>query len=420
MPTENRAVVDAGSNLLVRRVLDDQWGRALDTAIHVDDEMLLHGYDLYGGSRDQALTRYFLSGLNVISALNQIAAWRWGNLGNAGRILDFASGFGRVTRFLVELTGRERVTVSDLYPKAMEFQRERFGVEAFVSTTQPEALPLSGPFDLINVTSLFTHLPGPRFEAWLRRLLDLLSPGGVLCFTVHDVALLEGRVSVPAEGILFSRDSESRSLDPDEYGSTWVTEQYVRSVLQRAAPQVSLTRIPRAIGDYQDLYVAVNEPGVSFEQFDFDAGCTGFLHTFEVRDDGRCHTFGWVASRTGTHPPARVEIAINGVVAASVDQFYPRDDVAALLSIPSTRNSGWGCTVDRPAPRSNSYDICTIKVISVSGVETMLNVDTVAGLALSSAISELEVLRSREQLPAAEGGSFVSRLRRRLARLIAQ
>jgi hypothetical protein len=191
-------------------------------------------------------------------------------------------------------------------------------------------------------------------------------------------------------------------------------------VLQRVAPQVSLTRIPRAIGDYQDLYVAVNEAGVSFDQFDFDSGCTGYLHTFEVQDDGRCHTFGWVASRTGTHPPARVEVAINGTLAASVDQFYPRDDVAALLSIPSTRNSGWGCTIDRPAPRSNSFDICTIKVISVSGVETVLNVDTIAGLALSSAITELEALRSREQPAAVETGSFVSRLRRRLAGFIAQ
>jgi alkanesulfonate monooxygenase SsuD/methylene tetrahydromethanopterin reductase-like flavin-dependent oxidoreductase (luciferase family) len=41
-------------------------------------------------------------------------------------------------------------------------------------------------FDFIWVASLFSHLSGPLFDAWLAKLSDSLSPRAVLCFSVHD------------------------------------------------------------------------------------------------------------------------------------------------------------------------------------------------------------------------------------------
>src|SRR5204862_5117186 len=119
--------------------------------------------------------------------------------------------------------------------------------------------PSDGRFRLIFSISVFTHLPAPAFDAWLRTLLDRLEPGGLLAFTVHDEAVLVDG-AMPESGILFLRQSESRSLSTEDYGSTWVNERFLRGATERVAPGAQVLRLPRAICDYQDL-VVVAPPG---------------------------------------------------------------------------------------------------------------------------------------------------------------
>jgi SAM-dependent methyltransferase len=44
---------------------------------------------------------------------------------------------------------------------------------------------LDGHFDLIWVGSLFTHLPGTKWDTFLRFLTERLAPNGLLVFTAH-------------------------------------------------------------------------------------------------------------------------------------------------------------------------------------------------------------------------------------------
>ena len=124
---------------------------------------------------------------------------------------------------------------------------------------RPEDFVCAERFDAITVTSLFTHLPDRRFVDWLRVLLGLLRPGGVLLFSVHGEEVLSSDCAVPDGGILFQEMSESASLDTSDYGSTWVTESYVRAAVARASPEqkVAVHRLPRGLCNFQDLYMAV-------------------------------------------------------------------------------------------------------------------------------------------------------------------
>ena len=66
------------------------------------------------------------------------------------------------------------------------------------------------------------------FSHWLQNLYNLLTPNGILIFSVHDECLRAPGAEMPAKGILFSPNSEIQSLDKEEYGTTYVTERFVR------------------------------------------------------------------------------------------------------------------------------------------------------------------------------------------------
>jgi hypothetical protein len=84
---------------------------------------------------------------------------------------------------------------------------------------------------------MFTHLPPRRWQAWLRALFAAVAPGGALVFTVHNEAHGRGEgVSYGGDGTHFMASSESSSLGPDAYGTTFTTRAYVESEVANALP----------------------------------------------------------------------------------------------------------------------------------------------------------------------------------------
>jgi cyclopropane fatty-acyl-phospholipid synthase-like methyltransferase len=106
-------------------------------------------------------------------------------LQTADRILDFASGGGRVLRYLRAAFPDAAITACDVAEKQVEFCTRVFGAIGVVSDPDPQQIELDGPFDVIWCGSLLTHVGR---ELWLG-LLDLmgsvLAPGGVMVFTVY-------------------------------------------------------------------------------------------------------------------------------------------------------------------------------------------------------------------------------------------
>src|SRR5688572_794448 len=98
---QNEDVLDAGNHPLVRAVLGDA---AIDTSVHSSDEMLLHTETEHGW--DAAVTSYFQRGIELARLHGQIIDCVLGGRRDLD-ILEFASGFGRMTRFLVHMHGSE-------------------------------------------------------------------------------------------------------------------------------------------------------------------------------------------------------------------------------------------------------------------------------------------------------------------------
>ncbi|MFL6194463.1 MAG: class I SAM-dependent methyltransferase [Thermoanaerobaculia bacterium] len=365
----------------------------LNLAIDGRDEMLGFLVDTFEGDRDRALFAYFRSGASIADSMGQVLRWKFGDPGRTARLLDFASGYGRVTRYYIREIPPERVWVADVYAEGVRFQEERFGVHGIVSTIRPEDFTCGERFDAILVTSLFTHLPEERFVAWLRVLLGLLAPGGLLAFSAHSPEVLPPGVGMPADGILFQEMSESGSLDTRDYGSTWVTEELVRRALDRAAgPGASLHRLPRGLCNFQDLYLVLNEPGVGFSGLDFHGEPQLFLDRACLFEEGRrLDLSGWAAVRSGA--VREVEVMLGRERLARVPIEGPRPDVAAFLGDDRYLHSGWSCSCPLPPGASRSEPVLRLRAVDGRGVSWPLWAGSIESALLAGAREENQELR---------------------------
>jgi len=405
---------------LVAALLDDL-RMDVDLAIDARDEMLGFLVDAFEGDRERALFAYFRSGASIADSLRQVLRWRFGGMDRIGGLLDFASGYGRVTRFLVREIPPERIWVSDVYADGVRFQEERFGVHGIVSTILPEEFVRPERFDAILVTSLFTHLPEERFVAWLRVLLGLLNPGGMLAFSVHSPEVLSPGLVMPESGICFQETSESGSLAKSDYGSTWVTEAFVRSALERAVgPAVSLHRLPRGLCNFQDLCLAIPEPGVDFSGLDFHSEPHLFLERARMADGGRrLEIEGWAAVRSGS--VRSVEALLGGERLATAPVSDPRPDVAAFLNDQRYLHTGWSLSCPLPAGVSHSAAVLRLRAVDGRGIAWPLWAGSIQAALLAGSRMEadglrVDLLRTEETLAgerrqaAAEIGSLRGRI----------
>jgi len=127
---------------------------------------------------------YFEAGLDAIRVIDAVLAASPGeSSAEPGRILDLPSGWGRVSRFLVVRFPRAEVTACDLIYDGPRFCAQEFGARPVRSSEDFDDLVLPGPFDLIFVGSLLTHLDQEHLSAILRLFRRSLAPGGTLVVT---------------------------------------------------------------------------------------------------------------------------------------------------------------------------------------------------------------------------------------------
>lgn len=161
----------------------------IDREIAPEDQMYVSGPDWYFEIGQSGL-------MCILRAL--IAA----ELGSVRSILDVPSGHGRVTRHLRAAFPEAHLAVCDLDESGVEFCARRWNCEPIVSEPDLPTVDLRGPYDVIWVGSLFTHVDGPRTRAWLRHLVNAVGDGGVLVSTWH------GRWSLIVQESYFSMIDE--------------------------------------------------------------------------------------------------------------------------------------------------------------------------------------------------------------------
>ncbi|MBM3976917.1 MAG: class I SAM-dependent methyltransferase [Planctomycetes bacterium] len=287
----------------------------LDPHVHPDDEMLATMRAL-GLPEDAAEFEYLRSGREALLVLEHALARQGRRLSDARRLLEFACGYGRATRWLVRALGPERVRASDILPEAVAFVGARHGSAAFASATEPAQVELGGPHDLVWVGSLFSHLPEPRFRAWLAHLGAALAPDGLLVLSTHGA---DAAGSVPE--FRYERHSENARLSVDEYGTARVHPRRLAELAREAGLRV-LDCAECEIWLTQDVHVLargespVRAPSVLPVNAAFARGRVE-LATCDER--GWARFGGWVRLPAAYGEPQAVDVRIDAVHAFAAE-----------------------------------------------------------------------------------------------------
>ena len=310
----------------------------IDRRIAPGDPLLRFLERLHHELPGRALFDYFRGGWSAHRLLRQLLRVRFGAGAARATVLDFGSGYGRTTRFLLREHARECITVADVMADAVAFQRDAFGVAGQVSTPDAAALAIDGRFDVVVAISVFTHFNPEDFPAWLERLYSMLLPGGILVFTVNDErTLLPGR-ELDGSGAWFEPASENERLDPRRYGSTWVDESFVARALgqaTRSAPEYR--RLPRGLWASQDVYVVAAPGGDPLpDPLPIALEPAGVLEDATLEPGGALALRGWAIMPDG-EPVARVEATIDGATAGATVPDRARADVAARFAASAER-----------------------------------------------------------------------------------
>jgi SAM-dependent methyltransferase len=320
---------------------------------------------------EQALSAYFRSGLVIWEHQRRILEWRFGELAKVSGVLDFASGYGRATRFMIHDLGAGRVWAAEIDSEAVRFQEEVLGAHGLLSTPVPEEFACPRRFDAILVSSLFTHLPEVTFRRWLSRLWSLVAPGGLLAFSVHGEHLLPPGVALAESGIHFVGQSESRLLETELYGSTWVSEAFVRDALDELAPGAAATLFPRGLANFQDLWVVVDltgtdAPTVDFSALDLAAPLEGFVESCRF-EPPRLRIAAWAADRASGLPPQEARMFAGDRQLAATRDFTPRPEVRELFPNENVAAVGFQLEADWPADLARASTKLEVQVIDADG-----------------------------------------------------
>jgi hypothetical protein len=171
-------------------------------------------------------------------------------------LLEFAAGYGRVTRFLRAFLPGAAIAACDIHDQAVTFIEQELGVSAFRSHRVPEEWRVPRRYDVIFALSFYSHMPRETWARWIRAHVSALEESGALIFTTHGRLSLPylGSPEVPDEGFWFAPHSEQPDLDTADYGATVVTRRFVEDTVASVGCRVELYRE----GDWwthQDLYV---------------------------------------------------------------------------------------------------------------------------------------------------------------------
>lgn len=301
------------SNLEKR--LEQAWfaesGGSLAVARTIDARDELFHWERSKGRADSELrANYFRSGYDTQLYVEHALAQAGRSLKTCGRILEFASGFGRVTRHLVQAVDPDQIWTSEILDGAAEFSSAHFGVNGHGSTLEPEDLDFGESFDLIFVISLFSHLPEEKYSRFLRQLYSLLAPGGILLYSTHGPAVVPG-LSADANGFGFQGASETLSLDASEYGTTVITPERADAI----AREVGVAHhygLERGLWGFQDFYVASNEPIPALDNWQHAPIPRGVFERCVANADRTVEIGGWVRVPVTAGTIDRVTLVMDG------------------------------------------------------------------------------------------------------------
>jgi len=228
--------------------------------IHKKDEMFQ--FLVNHPTIDNPSAEYFRSGESMLISLQEILRDINYSFDQIDSFLDFASGYGRFTRFLLQKLSPEKITVSDIDKNAVNFCKKTFNVNGFNSVMNPDLLINNKKYDSIYVASLFSHLSMQLWIRWFERLYDMVDEDGILILSTHgmdcyDILSEEIKKSIESidEGFYYIKESETNRLSNNDYGTTYVTYNFVKNIVDQYNLGEIIAYYPKKLWKFQDIYV---------------------------------------------------------------------------------------------------------------------------------------------------------------------
>lgn len=369
------------ANPMIRALIKDlaKFPSKFNSTLHEDDEMFWHGVKLLDGDQNRSLGRYFGIGKRLLDSVKQIVEWQFKDWKNLDSFLDFACGYGRFTRFLIEEIPPHKIWVSDIYPNAVNFQKEQFGVKGFVSVYDPKDLVIEEKFDCILASSFLTHIPESKFVNWLEKLYSLLSDRGVLIISVLDMEFLDPGVESDGKGLVFFPYSESKYLDGENYGTTYVNGEFMRSTLEKVIPSSAKYHcIKKGLNGHLDIYLIVNNPHHNFAKLNFKHHPIGALETCEIKPNGEIYLTGWAADLHRDGGIEEVQIIAKGDIVQRCLPYADRPEIAAKFNNEIPLYCGWSCYLS--SSQVKLYETVIIKVINTRQMSRIIEFDSLMAM----------------------------------------
>jgi SAM-dependent methyltransferase len=226
--------------------------------LHLDDH-LLHYVLNHPAFPDLAssVERYFSDGRRSALKLARLIEELGLGAGRPISLLEFASGYGRVTRHLRGVLPNASIAACDIHDPAVAFIEQELGVSAFRSDSVPEQWRVPRRYDVVFALSFYSHMPRETWSRWIRAHVNVLEDHGVLIFTTHGRLSLHtlGSPEVPEDGFWFAPRSEQIDLDTADYGTTIVTRAFVEQAIADAVGGAVALYREGFWWKHQDLYV---------------------------------------------------------------------------------------------------------------------------------------------------------------------
>jgi len=207
--------------------------------------------------RSHAISYYFDDARNSANSLKSLAEEVGIDTNKKFRLLEFASGYGCVSRHLSSVMPKIDLVCSDIHKEAMEFIGNKFGLKTAISNSVPENFKVKGRFDIVFALSFFSHMPESTWFRWLEVLFSKVAPGGSLIFTTQGLTSRRfmGDPEIPKDGFWFKAESEQKDLDVTEYGQTVVTRDFVNRQVRKLKNASVEIHSPAYWWGHQDLWV---------------------------------------------------------------------------------------------------------------------------------------------------------------------